>query len=146
MDRNALKYLVDLNQHCDEALSALKKLAEYPELEKEDFTIYQTCFREYLADANLMVLDALEQSEEECMSETNRIRLAFEKSARDPDDCYFDVLRREEERRNAGLPPLIGVLRGMHRTTKENVLHGPLDEEKIEAKCPEAADFKEPRV
>jgi hypothetical protein len=34
----------------------------------------------------------------------------YDDSIRDPDDVYFEVQRREEERREKGLPPLIGVL------------------------------------
>ena len=47
MDRNALGYLTDLNRNVEGALTLLEKLAEYPELNNEDFIIYQSCFREY---------------------------------------------------------------------------------------------------
>ena len=64
MDRNALGYLTDLNRNVEGALLLLEKLAEYPELNNEDFIIYQSYFREYLADTNMVVLDALEESEQ----------------------------------------------------------------------------------
>lgn len=48
-------------------MALLEKLAEYPELKNEDFIIYRSYLREYLADANMMVLDALENSEQETM-------------------------------------------------------------------------------
>jgi len=87
MDRNALGYLTDLNRNVESALVILEKLAEYPELKNEDFIIYQSCFREYVADANMMVLDALEDSEQETMIKANHERVAYEKKIRDPDDC-----------------------------------------------------------
>jgi hypothetical protein len=64
MDRNALGYLADLNRNMDAALTPLEKLAECPELKNEDFIIYQSYFREYLADTNMAVIDALEESEQ----------------------------------------------------------------------------------
>src|ERR1700733_2444641 len=122
MDRNALVYLTDLNRNVEGALTLLEKLAEYPELNNEDFIIYQSYFREYLADTNMMVLDVLEECEQETMLKANRERLAWEKKIRDPDDCYFDVRNREEELREQGLPSKIGILRGMRRLAAEEIL------------------------
>jgi hypothetical protein len=103
MDSNALGYLTDLNRNVEGALALLAKLAEYPELNHENFIIYQSYFREYLADTNMTVLDALEESEQKTMLTANRERVAYEKKIRDPDDCYFDVRNREEEIRAQGL-------------------------------------------
>ena len=135
MDRNALGYLTDLNRNVEGALALLEKLAEYPELNNEDFIIYQSYFREYLADTNMMVLDALEDYEQETMLKANRERLAWEKKIRDPDDCYFDVRNREDELRAQGLPSKIGILRGMRRTTTKDILSDSCeDEERVEIK------------
>jgi hypothetical protein len=41
MDRNALGYLTDLNRKVEGALALLEKLAEYPELNNEDFFIFR---------------------------------------------------------------------------------------------------------
>ena len=57
MDRNALEYLTDLNRNLEGALTLLEKLAEYSELNNEEFTIYQSYFGEYMADTNMIVLD-----------------------------------------------------------------------------------------
>jgi hypothetical protein len=122
MDRNALEYLTDLNRNVEGALTLLEKLAEYPELNNEDFIIFQSYFREYLADTNMAVLDALEESEQETMLKANRERVVWEKKIRDPDDCYFDVRNREEELRAQGLPSKIGILRGMRRVTTKDIL------------------------
>ena len=88
----------------------------------ENFIIFQSYFREYLGDTNMMVLDALEESEQETMLKANRERVAYEKKIRDPDDCYFDVRKREEELRAQGKPSKIGVLRGMRRVSAEEIL------------------------
>lgn len=37
-------------------------------------------------------------------------RRAYEKKWRDPDDVYFDVEHREEERKKQGLPPRVGIV------------------------------------
>src|SRR5260370_20112029 len=129
MDRNALGYLRDLNGHMEGALALLEKLAEYPELKNEDFIIYQSYFREYLADTNMIVLDALEESEQAMMLKANTERGAYEKKIRDPDDCYLDVMHREEELRKQGQPSQIGLLLGMRKVTRAEILSASFEEE-----------------
>jgi hypothetical protein len=129
MDRNALGYLTDLNRSVEGALTLLEKLAEYPELNNEDFIIFQSYFREYLADTNMIVLDALEESEQEAMLQANRERVRYEKKIRDPDDCYFDVRNREEQLRAQGLPSQLGILWGMRRVTTEDILSRSFEDE-----------------
>jgi hypothetical protein len=128
MDRSALGCLTDLNRNVEGALALLEKLAEYPELNNEDFVIYQSCFREYLADANAMVLDALEEYEQEVMLKANRERVAWEKKIRDPDDCYLDVMNREEELRRQGQPSQLGFLFGMGKLSRSEILSGSSEE------------------
>jgi hypothetical protein len=127
MDRNALTYLADLNRNVDGALAVFEKLSEYPELQTEEFTVFRAYFREYLASANMVVLDALETSEQGIMHAAFDERSAYENKTRDPDDCYRDVMCREEELRAQGQPSKIGVLVGMRRVTPEEILNGPLD-------------------
>jgi hypothetical protein len=129
MDRNALGYLTDLNRNVEGALTLLQKLAEYPELNNEDFIIFQSYFREYLADTNMIVLDALEEFEQETMLKANKERVTYEKKIRDPDDCYFDVRNREEELRAQGLPSQFGILRGMRRVTRKDILGNSYEDE-----------------
>jgi hypothetical protein len=129
MDRNALGYLTDLNRNVEGALTLLEKLAEYPELNNEDFIIFQSYFREYMGDTNMMVLDALEESEQETMLKANKERVAYEKKIRDPDDCYFDVRNREEELRAQDLPSQLGILWGMRRLTTADILSSSFEDE-----------------
>ncbi|HEU5400125.1 MAG TPA: hypothetical protein VFU86_02140 [Terriglobales bacterium] len=129
MDRNAMGYLTDLNRTMDTALALLEKLAAYPELKNEDFIVYQAYLREYLADTNLMVLDALEVAEQEAMLKANRDRVRWEKKIRDPNDCYLEVKRREEELRKEGKPSQIGLLLGMRRVTREEIMSSTFEED-----------------
>ena len=123
MDGNVFEYLMCLNRKVEGAIELLRRLARYPGLNTESFLIYQTYFREYLADANLRVIYAIEESEEEVMQQLGWTREAYEKKLRDPDDCYIDVVRREEELRAQGLPSQLGILFGMRKT--EIVGHPP---------------------
>jgi hypothetical protein len=128
MDRNALGYLVDLNRNVEGALALMEKLAEYPELNTEEFIIYQSYLREYLADTNMVVIDALAESEQETMMKAYRERTAWEKRIRDPDDCYLDVRNREEELRKQGQPSRIGLLIGMRQMTREEILSSSFED------------------
>ena len=125
MDGNVFEYLMCLNRKVEGAIELLRRLARYPGLNTESFLIYQTYFREYLADANLRVIYAIEESEEEVMQQLGWTRDAYEKKLRDPDDCYIDVVRREEELRAQGLPSQLGILFGRR---KSEIVGDPLDE------------------
>jgi hypothetical protein len=126
MDGNVFEYLMGLNQKVEGAIELLRRLARYPALNTESFIILQTFFREYLADANLRVIFAIEESEEEVMREIGWTRAAYEKKLHDPDDCYIDVVRREEELRMQGRPSQLGILFGMR---KAEIVGNPLDED-----------------
>ena len=126
MDGNVFEYLMCLNRKVEGAIELLRRLARYPGLNTESFLIYQTYFREYLADANLRVIYAIEESEEEVMQQLGWTREAYEKKLRDPDDCYIDVVRREEELRKQGLPSQLGILFGRR---KAEIVGDPLDED-----------------
>ena len=125
-DGNVFEYLMGLNQKVEGAIELLRRLARYPALNTESFIIVQTYFREYLADANLRVIYAIEESEEEVMQQLGWTREAYEKKLRDPDDCYIDVVRREEELRAQGLPSQLGILFGRR---KAEIVGDPLDED-----------------
>jgi hypothetical protein len=96
MDHRVFEHLVSLNNNVDAAIDTLQELAEYPELQTEDFTIRQAYFREYLAYVNMCVLDAMEVSEQKVNGAAFKERREYEKKTHDPDDCYLEVKRREE--------------------------------------------------
>ena len=122
MDRNAFEHLAVLNRKVEEALAILEKLAEYPELRDEDFIVRQVYLREQVANVNMTVLNALGESEQKLMLSANRERVSYEKKIRDPDDCYLEVISREEERREQGLATMIGILHGRNGAAREEVL------------------------
>lgn len=113
MNRKALSHLADLNRHVEEAVTLLRTLSEYPELQVKHFSVFQAYFIESLADANLAFMEVFKQFELESMKVAGEETLAYEKTIRDPDDCYFEVVQRERELRNQGKPSKIGILHGM---------------------------------
>jgi hypothetical protein len=151
MDHSVFEHLALLNRNVDAAVDTLQKLAEYPELQDEGFTVRQAYLRECQASVNVSVLDAMEESEQAAIGSAYRERRGYEKKTRDPDDCYLDVLHREEERRQQGLPSLIGIQHGMRRATSHEVLeeiHAGLeqnsDKSKIVGEPSEPQDTTEP--
>lgn len=124
MDRNALTYLSELNRSMDTVFAMLDKLNEYPELEKASFVALKANLREQLGNVNTSALDALEQSEYRETFVAYTTRKAYEQEIRDPDDCYLEVLKREEELQRQGQPSRIGILLGMQPVTREEILDG----------------------
>jgi hypothetical protein len=121
MDHLVLEHLVTLNRSVETAIDALKKLAEYPELQDEGFVARQYYLRENLADANVSILEALHESEETVCGTAYMERRAYEKKIRDPDDCYLEVMHREKERQAQGLPSRIGIHVGPDRPVAETI-------------------------
>jgi hypothetical protein len=128
MDRTAYEHLAELNRNVEGALAVLQKLAEYPELREEDFVVRQAYLREHLANANMTVLNALDHSEQAWMLSANRERRTYEKKLRDPDDCYLEVMAREEERREQGLPSKIGILHGANGAARGEIIGISIEE------------------
>jgi hypothetical protein len=113
LDPIVFEHLLLLNRNVAAAIDILKKLAEYPELQKDDFLATSSYFREHLSNANVSILEALHEAEENAGGDAYKERRAYEKVARDPDDCYLEVMQRERERQEQGLPSLIGIQYGM---------------------------------
>jgi hypothetical protein len=113
LDPIVFEHLLSLNRNVASAIDILKKLAEYPELQRDDFLATSSYFREHLSNANVSILEALHESEENAGGDAYKERRAYEKAVRDPDDCYLEVMQREKERQEQGLPSLIGVQYGM---------------------------------
>jgi hypothetical protein len=122
MDPIVFEHLVSLNRNVAAAIDILKKLAEYPELQKGEFLASSSYFREHLSNANVSILEALHESEENAGGHAYQERRAYEKKLRDPDDCYLEVMEREKERQAQGLPSLIGIQYGMHGTRIDEAL------------------------
>jgi hypothetical protein len=113
MDSIVFEHLLSLNRNVAAAIDILKKLAEYPELQRDDFLATSSYFREHLSNANVSILEALHEYEENAGGDAYKERRAYEKAVRDPDDCYLEVMQRERARQEQGLPSLIGIQYGM---------------------------------
>jgi len=113
MDSIVFEHLLSLNRNVAAAIDILKKLGEYPELRRDDFLATPSYFREHLSNANVSILEALHESEENAGGDAYKERRTYEKAVRDPDDCYLEVMQRERDRREQGLPSLIGIQYGM---------------------------------
>ena len=115
------EHLVTLNRSIESAIDTIRKLAEYPELKKDGFLASTAYFRESLSNANTSVLEALHHAEVTAGGVAFMERRAYEKEIRDPDDCYLEVMQREKERREQGLPPMIAVHFGNWNLTADEI-------------------------
>jgi hypothetical protein len=55
------EHLLSLNRNVAAAIDILKKLAEYPELQRDNLLASSSYFREHLSDANVSILEALHE-------------------------------------------------------------------------------------
>jgi hypothetical protein len=122
VDAIVYQHLLLLNRNVTAAIDTLKKLAAYPELQNDSFLASSSYFREHLSDANVSILEALHDSEETAGGAAYMERRAYEKLVRDPDDCYLDVIRREKERKQQGLPPLLNIRFEMNNVTSDETV------------------------
>jgi hypothetical protein len=95
---------------------------------------------------NAGILHVLQNAEQKAVFESYNERRKYEKKVRDPDDCYLEVLQRKKERRDRGLPPMIGILRGTRRATSEEILSDILDDRHEQEGKVEESDEVEPNV
>jgi hypothetical protein len=131
MDYRMLDDFVLLNKSVATAIEALQRLGAHPGLSRDGFPVYQAYLRGHLADANVYILETLHESEEETSGTAYRESRDFEKKIRDPDDCYLDVLNRERERRQQGLPSLIDI-RLKDRSTIGGVIEAETEGSNVE--------------
>jgi hypothetical protein len=149
MDHLVFEHLLTLNRSVESAIDTLKKLAEYPELQKGGFLVRSSYLREHLSDANLSILEALHGSEEAAGGVAYKERRAYEKLTRDPDDCYLEVMDREKERQEQGLPSLIGIQFGMQNAAVDEVpseIHAETGSNDPESDVDASRDAHDPRT
>src|SRR5229473_2181536 len=106
------EYLYELNRNLRETVEILERIRKSPGMREKPFKHHQVEIEHLRADATEDVLDVMSDIEVDEASRFWSQKRAYEKSIRDPDDVYFEVRDREEERRKQGLPSLLGVLRG----------------------------------
>ena len=99
-----------LNQSVDHVVAILRGMEKFSFAEKESLRSAQVEIEEVRADMNADFVEHLADSERSDEGRFWKLRRAYEKKWRDPDDVYIDVGRREEERKKQGLPPRVGVV------------------------------------
>jgi len=94
----------------DHLIALLRGMEALPLAEKESLECAVVQIEEVRCDVNADFTERLADSERFDEGRFGRQRRDLEKRWRDPDDVYFEVQRREEERKKQGLPPRLGVL------------------------------------
>jgi hypothetical protein len=94
----------------DHLIALLRGMEKLPLAEKESLENAVVEIEEVRCDVNADFTEKLADSERFDEGRFWKQRREFEKKWRDPDDVYFEVQRREEERKKQGLPPRLGVL------------------------------------
>ncbi len=98
------------NQGVDHVVALLRHMEKFPFSDKESVQSAVAEIEEVRCDMNADFIEHLADSERFDEGRFWKLRRAYEKKWRDPDDVYIDVGRREEERKKQGLPPRVGVV------------------------------------
>ena len=93
-----------LNEAIDHVVALLRDMGKFPFADKDSMECAIVEIEEVRCDMNADFTEKLADSERFDEGAFWKQRRAFEKKWRDPDDVYIDVVRREEERKKAGLP------------------------------------------
>lgn len=102
--------LFRFNEDVDHLLALLRDMEKLPFAETDSLQCAVVEIEEVRCDVNADFTEKLADSERLDEGHFWKQRREFEKKWRDPDDVYFEVQRREEERKLQGLPSLLGVL------------------------------------
>jgi hypothetical protein len=106
-----------LNRNLQETRDLLDRIQKSPRMAKDKFKAYQAEVECLRAEATQDVLDVMNSVEVQEMARWSKEKRAYEDSVRDLDDVYFEVQEREEQRRQQGLPSLIGILPRSHQSS-----------------------------
>jgi hypothetical protein len=108
------EHLYQLNRNLHETVEILESIRKSPGINKKQkqFHAYQVEIEHLRAEASQDVTEIMDKIESKEAFEFWKQKRVYEKSVADPDDVYFEVADREEERRKKGLPSMIGILRG----------------------------------
>ncbi len=123
------EYLYQLNRNLQETVDILEHIRKSPGINKKRFHAYQVEIEHLRAEASQDVAASMGQIEGKESFQLWKQKRAYEKSLGDPDDVYFEVRDREEERRKQGLPSLIGVLRGHIREPEDEEEDEEIDDD-----------------
>jgi hypothetical protein len=99
-----------LNRSVQDILVILEAIKKCPGMPQKSFEAYEVEIRYLRSHATQDVLEAMNDIEIHEMANLGKQKKAYDDRMRDPDDVYFEVQQREEQRSKQGLPSLIGVL------------------------------------
>src|SRR5580692_6014365 len=97
------------NQGVDQLLAILRRLEKLP-FDKRALQHTQAEIEELRAGVNADLVEEIGEHERREQGRFWKQRRAYEKTLEDPDDVYFEVEEREEQRRKQGLPPRLGIV------------------------------------
>jgi hypothetical protein len=119
MQSSIYEYLYQLHRTLQEAVEILERIGKSPGMNKNKFRAYQIeveLLRSEAAQDIAEVMDAIEGKEAHRLWMQKK---AYEDSIGDPDDVYFAVMQREEERRRKGLPSRLHIEHGQLALVEE---------------------------
>jgi hypothetical protein len=109
------EYLDQLNRNLQETVEVLERIRKLPRLftreDKKKFHAYQVEIEFLRAEASQDIAEIMDAVESKEAHRFWMRKKAYEESIGDPDDIYFEVIRREEELRKQGLPQRLETLR-----------------------------------
>jgi hypothetical protein len=98
------------NQGVDQLLTTLRRLEKLPFADQRALQCTQAEIEELRAGVNADFVEEIGEHERREQGRFWKQRRAYEKTLEDPDDVYFAVEEREEQRRKQGLPPRLGIV------------------------------------
>ncbi|HTV59707.1 MAG TPA: hypothetical protein VMJ93_12620 [Verrucomicrobiae bacterium] len=99
-----------LNQGVDYIVATLRGMEKLPFAHKDNLQCAQARIEEVRADVNADFVEELGDRERHDEGRFWKQRRAYEEKWRDPDDVYLSVEEREQERKQKGLPPRVGII------------------------------------
>lgn len=98
------------NQGVDQLIATLHRLEKLPFADKRSLQCTQAEIEELRAGVNADFVEEIGEHERREQGRFWKQRRAYERTLEDPDDVYFAVEEREEQRRKQGLPPRLGIV------------------------------------
>jgi hypothetical protein len=98
------------NQGVDQLVAILRRLEKLPFGDKRALQCTQAEIEELRAGVNADFVEELGEHERRDQGRFWKQRRAYEKTMEDPDDVYFEVEEREEQRRKEGPPARLRIV------------------------------------
>jgi hypothetical protein len=98
------------NQGIDQLVATLRRMEKFPFVRKKALQYAQAEIEEVRADVNADFIEELADLERNDEGRFWQQRRAYERKREDADDVYLAVEQREQERKQQGLPPRIGIV------------------------------------